>query len=116
MRFFCSVLRRSACLAGVCVLGPVLLAQSETRTLTGSVTNGHHEPLRGAVVQIEDSSTHAVRSYITDTSGRYTFLRLSGDTDYTVWAVAKGQHSRNKTLSQFDTHRVKVLNLTIRPK
>ena len=93
---------------------PALLAQQGLRDLSGSVEDGQHEPLRGAVVYLEDGNTHGVTTYLTDRSGRFSFKRLRGDIDYDVWAVFRGQDSKHKTLSQFDTHPAPVLILTIK--
>jgi ABC-type molybdate transport system substrate-binding protein len=73
----------------------------------------HHEPLKGAVVQVHNEATDAVTSFVTDRSGGYSFKRLEGNTDYRVWATYKGQRSKAKFLSQFDRHTSKPVNLVI---
>ena len=95
---------------------PALQAQAALRDLSGSVQDGSHEPLRGAVVYLENEATHSVVTYITDRSGRFTFKRLHGDVDYDVWAIFRNQESKRKTLSQFDTHPDPVITLTIKPE
>ncbi len=106
----------SLLLCGAAVLSPgsELRAQRSFRTLQGTVTDRHHEPLKGAVVEVENQSTHGVLSYITDQSGRYSFKRLGGDTDYSVWSTYRGQHSKTRTLSLFDAHATKKIDLTIK--
>lgn len=91
-----------------------LSAQQGLRDLSGSVEDGQHEPLRGAVVYLEDGNTHGVLTYITDRSGHFSFKRLRGDVDYDVWAAYRGQNSKHRTLSQFDTNPSPVLVLTIK--
>src|ERR1700677_1099502 len=49
------------------------------RNLTGTVHDRHHEPLKGAVVEIENENTKSVLSYITDRNGRYSFKRIDGE-------------------------------------
>lgn len=107
--------------AGVLLAGAVLLlstmelrAQTHYRDLEGTVRDRHHEPLKGAVVQVEDENTHSVLSYITDQSGRYSFKRLESGTDYRVWSTYRGRHSKTRTLSLFDTHAAKRLDLTVK--
>ena len=90
------------------------LAQRTYKVVSGIVTDANHEPLKGAVVEVESAETKSVRSYITDTSGHYTFPRLDGDTDYRVWARFRGKDSKSKTVSGFETRKNKVLNLVIR--
>ena len=88
-------------------------AQHMVRDLSGMVTDGHHEPLRGAVVQVHCEATGTVVSYITTRSGQYSFKRLEGDLDYTVWATWNGKRSSVKKLSLFDTSTDKVIDLEV---
>jgi hypothetical protein len=109
----------AAAVCGIVLLlsgGTSLHSQQTLRDLTGSVEDGHHEPLRGAVVYLENEKTHAVVTYITDRSGHFSFKRLHGDVDYDVWAIFRGQQSKSKTLSQFDTHTDPVITLVIKPE
>ncbi len=89
-------------------------AQQSLRDVSGSVQDAQHEPLRGAVVYLEDESTHSVLTFLTDRSGHFSFKRLRGDIDYGVWAVFRGQESKHRTLSQFDSHTASVVVLTVK--
>jgi hypothetical protein len=89
-------------------------AQPSLRNLTGIVTDPQHEPLKNAVVEVHNDDNDSVISYITDRSGRYSFKRLDGKTDYRVWATRNGQQSRRKKISQFDSSQTKTINLIIR--
>ena len=83
---------------------PLLVSQQDTvRTLTGTVTGGDKRPIEGAVIKVENEATKVILSYITDSNGAYTVKRLSGNTDYMVWAAWKGQRTKQKTLNHFDT-------------
>ncbi len=93
---------------------PAVFGQHTVRNLTGTVTDQHHEPLRGAVVEVHNEDTDSVVSYITGRSGRYSFKRLDGDTDYRVWATHRGHRSSEKKLSLFDMNRAKVIDLVIK--
>jgi hypothetical protein len=77
------------------------LAPASNRTLQGIVTNDR-EPIRGAVVQLENRATLEVRSYITQRDGQYHFSGLMPDVDYDVWAKRGDKRSPKKTLSQFN--------------
>ena len=90
------------------------IAQHTLRNLTGIVTDPQHEPLKNAVVEVHNDDNDSVISYITDRSGRYSFKRLDGKTDYRVWATRNGQQSRRKKISQFDSSQTKTINLIIR--
>jgi hypothetical protein len=85
-------------LAALCVQ---ILSPVETRTLSGIVTNDG-EPIKGAVVQIENCATLQLRSFITQQDGGYHFAGLLFDVDYQVWAKRGAMESKRKTLSQFN--------------
>jgi hypothetical protein len=87
-------------------------AQPAQRSLSGTVTDPHHEPLKGAVVQLHNDVTDTVVSYITGRSGHYQFLHLSND-DYHVWAKFRDHKSKAREFSTFDSHPSKVINLTV---
>lgn len=89
-------------------------AQPSQRTLTGTVTDGHREPLKGAIVQVEDEQTGRVASYLTEVDGSYRFKRLSSADDYKVWATYRGHKSRSREMSHFDSSQAKTIPLRIR--
>lgn len=89
-------------------------AQPTVRTLSGSVTDPNHEPIRGAVVELRNNKSNEVISYLTDTSGHYNFKRLDGNTDYDVWVLFRGRRTTTRSISKFDNHMAKVLNFTLR--
>jgi hypothetical protein len=84
------------------------------RNLSGTVTDRSHEPLSGAVVELQNPANSSVESYITDATGHYAFLRLDGATDYRLWATFRGRRSHSRSISKFDSHMQKFINLTIR--
>jgi hypothetical protein len=89
---------------------PLAIGQMGTRNLSGTVTDHHSEPLKGAVVQVENSVTMGVVSYITTRNGKYDFKHLDGDTDYRVWVNFRGRKSKVRQLSEFDSNRPKTIN------
>lgn len=82
---------------------PGLRGQNVYRELVGVVTDRGDEPLKGAIVEVEDENTHAVVSYITDKEGHFDFKRLREDTDYQIWATYRGVRSKSRELSHFDS-------------
>lgn len=94
--------------------GRALHAQTSLRTLHGTVTDRHHEPLRGAIVQVQNEATGSVVSFLTDRQGTYNFKRLSPQDDYRIWATYKGQKSRSREMSHFDSKPDKLIAFTIR--
>jgi hypothetical protein len=84
------------------------------RSLSGFVTNAEGKPVAGAVVQLKNTRTLQVRSFITREKGDYYFSGLSKDVDYELKAQSKGQTSSSKTLSSFDSKAKPVINLQIK--
>ena len=94
--------------------GPKAVAQSMGRTVSGTVTDRHNEPLAGAIVQVHSETTLTVVSYITDRNGQYVFKHLSPDDDYNVFATYRGFRSKARRLSKFDSHTTRQFHLVIK--
>jgi hypothetical protein len=84
-----------------------------TRAVQGVVTDGADNPLQGAVVQLKDTKSLQIRSFITRDGGSYHFNGLSTDIDYELKADFQGKSSDTKTLSSFDSRKQAVMNLKI---
>jgi hypothetical protein len=95
------------------IAGALILWAQETRAVRGTVTDQTGHPVRGAVVQIKDLWSLQIRSYITQSDGKYRFGRLSGDVTYELHATYHGSDSSTKTLSKFDSDDVATINLSI---
>lgn len=87
--------------------------EGKTRSLTGTVKDDKDNPASGAVVQLKDTKSLQVRSFITRADGVYHFHGLSADVDYQVKAERKGAASDVKTLSSFDSRKTAVINLKL---
>lgn len=87
--------------------------ESNNRSVQGVVTDGNDSPLEGAVVQLKDTKSLHIRSFITKTNGSYHFNSLSPDVDYELRADFKGNTSAPKTLSSFDGRKSAVINLKV---
>ena len=85
----------------------------QPRSLQGSVTDEAGRALVGAVVQLQSNSAFQIRSFITQSDGRYRFEELSPDITYRVQANYKGVFSRSRVLSKFGTHALATKNLVI---
>lgn len=89
---------------------------NDTRTVKGVVTTADDMPVSGAVVQLKNTKTLQIRSFITQDGGSYYFNGLSTDIDYELKAENKGISSSVKTLSSFDSRKEAVLNLKLNKK
>ncbi len=90
--------------------------EGKTRSLTGTVKDTKDNPASGAVVQLKDTKSLQVRSFITRDDGVYHFHGLSADVDYQVKADRQGMTSDVKTLSVFDSRKTAVINLKLEGK
>ena len=87
-------------------------SQPSVRTLSGTVTDTGHEPIRGAIVQLRNQNSNQMLTYLTDANGRYSFKRLNGNADYDVHVIYRGRHSPSRSISKFDSHMSKVIDFT----
>jgi Carboxypeptidase regulatory-like domain len=87
-----------------------------TRSVEGVVSNPDDSPAVGAVVQIENTKTQQIRSYITKDDGKYRFFELSPEVDYKLKADHNGASSGSKTLSSFDSRKQATINLKLNAK
>jgi hypothetical protein len=111
----------AAALVMVLLLGaPAVFAQGKkgdefanTRSVQGSVTAADDAAVVGAVVQLKNTKTLQIRSFITKEDGTYRFQGLSTDVDYELRADFKGASSASKTLSSFDSRKQAIINLKL---
>jgi hypothetical protein len=90
--------------------------ESATRSVQGVVTSADDAPVANAVVQLENTKTQQIRSYITKEDGVYHFYELSPEIDYKVKADFQGATSGAKTLTSFDSRKLAVINLKLNKK
>lgn len=86
------------------------------RSVQGTVSDAGENAVNGAVVQIKNTKTLQIRSFITKENGAYYFHGLSPDVDYELKADYEGASSPTKTLSSFDSRKQAVLNLKLPKK
>jgi hypothetical protein len=102
--------------AGFClwVNAPLLMGQAGSRFVEGTVSDEKGHALEGAVVQLKNTVTLRIRSFITDRHGRYHFSGLSRDIDYELVAKHSGVRSSTRTLSQFDSRWEATVDLEVK--
>jgi hypothetical protein len=110
--------RRLAAIFVVLALATFAFGQKKkeptVRSVSGVVTNENGEPIPGAIVQLENTKTLQVRSFITKEKGEYYFQELATDVDYKFTAKWNGKSSDTRTLSSFDSHPAVVINLQLK--
>jgi hypothetical protein len=75
--------------------------KQQGRLLSGKVLDGQDNPVVGAIVYLNNTRSHAVKTYIVGPDGTYRFPGLS-TVDYEVYAQYKDHKSDTKSVSQFD--------------
>jgi len=85
-----------------------------TRTVEGHVTNAANQPVANAVVQLKNTKTLQIRSFITQDDGSYHFAGLQTDVEYHVKAEHEGTSTSWKTLSVFNSKKTPVINLKLK--
>jgi hypothetical protein len=96
--------------------GAPALAQDDrpTRSVKGLVTDEQENPIEGAVVQIKNTKTLQVKSFITDRDGSYYFHGLDTNVDYQLKARLGEAMSRTRTVSTFDDRKEVVYNFELK--
>ena len=90
--------------------------EAQMRSVSGAVTAADDSAVVGAVVQLKNTKTLLVRSFITQKNGLYYFHELSPDIDYELKADYHGASSDTKKLSLFDSRKDPVINLKLNNK
>jgi Carboxypeptidase regulatory-like domain len=86
---------------------------TNTRSVQGIVTDASGAPVAKAVVQLKDTKTLQIRSFISAADGSYHFAGLSSNVEYELKADHEGATSGWKTLSVFNTKKVASMNLKL---
>ncbi len=119
-RFFSSAgLLATVVLMALLALTPAANAQTRkgeptVRSVTGTVTDASGGAVSGAVVQLKNTKTLQIRSFITKDEGQYYFQGLSPDVDFELHAESKTGNSTTHTLSSFNTDKQAVINLKLK--
>jgi hypothetical protein len=104
------------CAAGSLAQEKKKKGEETTRSVSGAVTSADDSAAVGAVVQLKNTKTLQIRSFITKEGGTYYFHELSPDVDYELKADYQGSSSGAKTLSSFDSRKNATINLKLNPK
>jgi hypothetical protein len=109
-------LAAAACLIAI-LFTSTLIGQNEdtgTRSVQGVVTDASGKPVAGAVVQLKDTKSLQIRSYVTEADGSYHFAGLSTNVEYELEAKKDGVTSSKKTLTVFNTKKAATVNLKLK--
>ncbi|HLN02844.1 MAG TPA: carboxypeptidase-like regulatory domain-containing protein [Bryobacteraceae bacterium] len=90
--------------------------EDSLRTVQGTVTDAAENQVNGAIVQLKNTKTLQIRSFVTQEHGAYYFHGLSPNVDYEVRADFQGASSPTKTVSSFDSRKEVAINLKLEKK
>jgi hypothetical protein len=108
------LLRRTVRLSALLVVGWLPgTSQFELRSVAGTVIDRKGNALQNADVQLENTVTLSITTYITGKDGRFHFVRLRDDIDFTLKARYRTLWSKPRTLSQFDSPKHREVELVI---
>ena len=88
-------------------------AQTELRTVRGTVMDKDENPLAAAIVHLKNVRTMTVRTYISDSAGQYRFSGLDPNVDYEIHAERDNLTSNTRTISSFDGRKDMVIPLKV---
>lgn len=83
------------------------------RDVQGIVSDANGKPVASAIVQLKNTKTLQIISFITKDQGNYYFNGLSPDIDFELFAEHEGKVSVTRTLSAFDSRKQAVINLKL---
>jgi hypothetical protein len=86
------------------------------RSVQGVVRDQRDNPVERAIVQLKNTRSLQVRSFVTQPDGTYYFHGLSTNVDYQLKAEHSGSSSRVKRLSVFDSRKKAIINLKLESK
>jgi hypothetical protein len=89
--------------------------KSKIRSVTGFVKDKDENPVAGATVYLKNLRTGKQRALAAGPNGAYRFDDLNTMIDYELRAAKGKLTSPTKLLSNFDTRRSPVMNLTLEP-
>lgn len=89
---------------------------ANVRAVEGAVLGLDQKPTAKAIVQLKDTKSLQVRSYVTQDDGMYHFAGLRTDTDYELTASLDALKSGTKRLSTFDGRKIASIVLQLEKK
>jgi hypothetical protein len=75
------------------------------RVVNGTVFDAGSNTVVGATVFLKDLKTKTIRSFASDTKGRFRFTQVDMAEDHELWAEKDGHKSAVKTVSEWDARK-----------
>ena len=97
----------------LCVCLLPISAQTDMKTVRGTVIDKAENPLPSAIVHLKNVKTMSVRTYISDSTGQFRFSGLDPNVDYELHAETDALTSATRTISSFDSRKEVVVPLKV---
>ena len=75
------------------------------RVVNGTVLDTGSTAVSGATVFLKDLKTKTIRSFTTDSKGKFRFTQVDMAEDHELWAEKDGHKSAVKTVSEWDARK-----------
>jgi hypothetical protein len=75
------------------------------RVVNGTVLDASSTEVSGATVFLKDLKTKTIRSFTSDSKGRFRFTQVDMAEDHELWAEKDGHKSAVKTVSEWDARK-----------
>jgi hypothetical protein len=90
--------------------GPIGLFQASAqnigqRVVQGKVVDADSAAIAGATVFLKNLKTKSIRSFTTETDGRFRFTQVNMAEDYDLWAEKGDRKSPTKSVSSWDSRK-----------
>jgi hypothetical protein len=97
------------------VFTALVLGQSgdSLRAVEGTVQDSSGAPVNGAIVQLKDTKSLQIRSFITRDNGTFLFQGIKKSVEYELKAKHKNKESKPKLLTIFDDRQRANIDLKI---
>ena len=96
----------AAGLVGALLSPPLAQAQNiGQRVVNGTVLDASSTSVSGATVFLKDLKTKTIRSFSTDSKGKFRFTQVDMAEDHELWAEKDGHKSAVKTVSEWDARK-----------
>lgn len=89
--------------------------EDDERIVRGQILDQDGKVVPRAIVHLKNLATREGFSVVTDKEGRYRFNGVDMKADHEVYAEWRQQKSRTRSISQFDTRPLVIVNLTVKP-
>jgi hypothetical protein len=75
------------------------------RVVSGTVFDASSSTVSGATVFLKDLKSKTIRSFTTDSKGKFRFTQVDMAEDHELWADKDGHKSAVKTVSEWDARK-----------